>query len=92
MAHFLASGSDDTQHTVIIWDTCKDLLDSLAFLFQDLDSTKPKNAYWSQFLLQLLTHTHLQSCVGCPNILKLDTAALKESGVKGAISLSVVLW
>ncbi|KAI6100816.1 hypothetical protein EDD16DRAFT_1448330, partial [Pisolithus croceorrhizus] len=85
MAHFLASGSDDTPDAVR--ETCKELLDGLAFLFQDLDPTKPENAYRSQFLLQLLAHTHLRSCIGCPDVPKLDTDALKEYGIKGAISL-----
>ncbi|KAI6162854.1 hypothetical protein EDD17DRAFT_1756885 [Pisolithus thermaeus] len=73
-AHFLALGSEDTQHPDAIWETCKELLDGLAFLFQDLSPMKPENAYQSQFLLQLLTLTHLQSCIGCPDIPNLDTA------------------
>ncbi|KAI6011236.1 hypothetical protein PISMIDRAFT_112320 [Pisolithus microcarpus 441] len=68
--------------------TCNELLDGLAFLYQDLDPSKPENAYQSQFLLQLLAHTHLWPCVGCPDIPKLDTSALKEHSVKGALSLS----
>ncbi|KAI6021336.1 hypothetical protein BKA83DRAFT_116377 [Pisolithus microcarpus] len=72
---------------IFILETCKDLLDGLAFLFQDLDPMNSENAYWSQFLLQLLAHTHLQSCVGCPDIPNLNTHSLREHGVKGAISL-----
>ncbi|KAI6112329.1 hypothetical protein EV401DRAFT_2074806 [Pisolithus croceorrhizus] len=86
MAHFLASSTDDTQPPVR--ETCNELLDGFAFLFQDLDPSKPENAYRSQFLLQLLAHTHLRPCIGCPDVPRLDTDALKEHGVKGAISLS----
>ncbi|KAI5991907.1 hypothetical protein EDD15DRAFT_2168817 [Pisolithus albus] len=87
MAHFLASGTDHTQLSDVR-ETCNELLDGLAFLYQDLDPSKPENAYRSQFLLQLLAHTHLRPCVGCPDVPKLDTSALKEHGVKGALSLS----
>ncbi|KAI6099444.1 hypothetical protein EDD16DRAFT_1892324 [Pisolithus croceorrhizus] len=31
---------------------------------------------------------HLRPCIGCPDVPRLDTNALKEHGVKGAISLS----
>ncbi|KAI6029787.1 hypothetical protein BKA83DRAFT_4018049, partial [Pisolithus microcarpus] len=86
MAHFLASSTDDTQPPVR--ETCNELLDGFAFLFQDLDPSKPENAYQSQFLLQLLAHTHLRPCIGCPDVPRLNTDALKEHGVKGAISLS----
>ncbi|KAI6112128.1 hypothetical protein EDD16DRAFT_1521590 [Pisolithus croceorrhizus] len=86
MAHFLAS-SDDTRHPGTVWEMCKDLLDGLAFLFQDLDPMNSKNVYRSQLLLQLLAHTHLWSCVGCPDIPNLNTHSLKEYGIKGAISL-----
>ncbi|KAI6107130.1 hypothetical protein EDD16DRAFT_1712631 [Pisolithus croceorrhizus] len=86
MAHFLASSTDDTQPPVR--ETCNELLDGFAFLFQDLDPSKPENAYRSQFLLQLLAHTHLRPCIGCLDVPRLDTDALKEHGVKGAISLS----
>ncbi|KIM50390.1 hypothetical protein SCLCIDRAFT_145609, partial [Scleroderma citrinum Foug A] len=41
----------------------------------------------SSFVLQLLAHTHLQPCFGCPDILKLNTTALKAHGIKGALSL-----
>ncbi|KAI6128668.1 hypothetical protein EDD16DRAFT_1516144 [Pisolithus croceorrhizus] len=91
MAHFLASGTDHVQLSDI-HEMCNELLDGLAFLYQDLDPSKPENAYQSQFLLQLLAHMHLQPCIGCLDIPKLDTSALKEHGVKGALSLSCAMW
>ncbi|KAI6113945.1 hypothetical protein EDD17DRAFT_1515405 [Pisolithus thermaeus] len=54
----------------------------------DPDPSKSENAYQLQFLLQLLMHTHLWPYIGCPDVLRLDTNALKEHSVKGAISLS----
>ncbi|KAI6118057.1 hypothetical protein F5141DRAFT_1000163 [Pisolithus sp. B1] len=87
MAHFLASGTDDAQPPNV-QETCNELLAGLTFLFHDLDTSKSENAYRSQFLLQLLAHMHLQPCIGCPDVLRLNTNALKEHGVKGAISLS----
>lgn len=36
------------------------LLESFAFLYQDLDASKPQNAFRSQFMLQLLNMAHLQ--------------------------------
>ncbi|KIM60854.1 hypothetical protein SCLCIDRAFT_123415, partial [Scleroderma citrinum Foug A] len=44
----------------------------------------------SSFVLQLLGHTHLRPCFGCPDILKLNTTALKAHGVKGVLSLCCV--
>lgn len=67
-------------------EICDDLLTGLAFLFRDLDP-KPENAFRSPLVLQLLAHTHLRPCVGCPNIPRLDTTTLKAHGIKGAISL-----
>ncbi|KAI6030262.1 hypothetical protein EDC04DRAFT_2605340 [Pisolithus marmoratus] len=87
MAHFLSSGADNSPSPDVVWETCNELLDGLSFLFQDLDPTKLENACQSHFLLQLLAHTHLQPCVGCPDVPRLDTNALKEHGIKGAISL-----
>ncbi|KAI6103793.1 hypothetical protein EDD16DRAFT_1493378 [Pisolithus croceorrhizus] len=86
MAHFLASDSDDTQ-APDVQETCSELLAGLAFLFQDLDPLKPENAYQSQFLLQLLAHMHLQPCIGCPDVLRLNTDSLKAHGVRGMLSL-----
>ncbi|KAI6114543.1 hypothetical protein F5141DRAFT_979760, partial [Pisolithus sp. B1] len=87
MAHFLASGTDDTQPPNVR-ETCNELLAGLAFLFHDLDTSKSENAYRLQFLLQHLAHMHLRPCIGCPDVPRLDPDALKEHGVKGAISLS----
>ncbi|KAI5989264.1 hypothetical protein EDD15DRAFT_2171448, partial [Pisolithus albus] len=87
MAHFLASATDNTQPSGVR-ETCNELLDGLAFLYQDLDPSKPENAYRSQFVLQLLAHTQLRPCIGCPDVPKLNTSALKEHGVQGALSLS----
>ena len=90
MAHFLASSpGDDTEATdpTAIQETCNDLLDKLSFLYEDLDDQKPENAYWSQFVLQLLAHAHMRSCVGCPDIPRIDTDTLKAHGIKGALSL-----
>ncbi|KAI6027778.1 hypothetical protein BKA83DRAFT_4490332 [Pisolithus microcarpus] len=90
MAHFLASGTDHTQ-LPNIHETWNELLDGLAFLYLDLDPSKPENTYQSQFLLQLLTHTHLQPCIGCLDVPKLDTSALKEHSVKGTLPLSCAM-
>ena len=90
MAHFLASSpGDDTEapDPTAIQETCNDLLDKLSFLYEDLDDQKLENAYWSQFVLQLLAHAHMQSCVGCPDIPRIDTDTLKAHGIKGALSL-----
>ncbi|KAI6126553.1 hypothetical protein F5141DRAFT_965395, partial [Pisolithus sp. B1] len=87
MAHFLASGTDNAQPPDV-QETCNELLAGLAFLFHDLDTSKSENAYQSQFLLQLLAHMHLRPCIGCLDVPRLDTDALKEHGVKGTISLS----
>jgi len=90
VAHFLASNpSDDTEATdpTIIQETCNDLLDKLSFLYEDLDYEKLENTYRSQFVIQLLAHTHMRSCVGCPDIPRLDTDALKAHGIRGALSL-----
>ncbi|KAI6114959.1 hypothetical protein EDD16DRAFT_1520818 [Pisolithus croceorrhizus] len=39
-----------TQHANAIQETCKELLDRLAFLFQDLDHMKAETMYQSQFI------------------------------------------
>ncbi|KAI6018553.1 hypothetical protein BKA83DRAFT_4496063 [Pisolithus microcarpus] len=44
MAHFLASATDHMQPPSV-WETCNELLDGLTFLYQDLDPSKPENAY-----------------------------------------------
>ena len=68
-------------------EICGDLLTGLAFLFKDLEA-KPENVFQSPLLLQLLAHTHLQPCIGCPDAIpKLDITALKVHGIKGALSL-----
>ncbi|KAL4066341.1 hypothetical protein V8B97DRAFT_2025491 [Scleroderma yunnanense] len=45
MAHFLASDSDNTQSLVAVQQTCIELLDGFAFLYQDLNPTTPEKAY-----------------------------------------------
>ena len=87
VAHFLASDGDDTKSFAAIQETCLDLLDGFAFLYQDLDPTTAENAYRSCFFLQLFAHAHLRPCIGCPDIPRLNTDDLKEHGVKGAMSL-----
>ncbi|KIM51270.1 hypothetical protein SCLCIDRAFT_143617, partial [Scleroderma citrinum Foug A] len=82
VAHFLSVADERRSPQEI----CDDLLTGLTFLFRDLDP-KPENAFRSPLVLQLLAHTHLRPCVGCPNIPRLNTTALKAHGIKGAISL-----
>ena len=86
--HFLVSGPGDAPSADAVQQTCEELMDGpFAFLYQDLNVSNPENAYRSHFVLHLLAHAHLRPCIGCPDIPRLDTAALKEHGVKGAISL-----
>ncbi|KAL4066518.1 hypothetical protein J3A83DRAFT_4374576 [Scleroderma citrinum] len=60
VTHFLAFGPGDAQSTNDVQQTCKELMDRpLAFLYQDLDVSDPKKAYWSNFILHLLAHAHL---------------------------------
>ncbi|KAI6097748.1 hypothetical protein EDD16DRAFT_1776202 [Pisolithus croceorrhizus] len=56
----------------------------------DLDPLKLENAYRSQFLLQLLAHMHLWPCIGCLDVLRLNTDSLKAHGVRGVLSLCCV--
>lgn len=67
-------------------EICGDFMTGLAFLFKDLEA-KLENTFQSSFVLQLLGHTHLRPCFGCPDIPKLNTTALKAHGIKGALSL-----
>ena len=88
IAHFLSPGINTPQDPPPAQETCLDLLDGFSFLYHNLDSSNPANAYRSHFVLQLLTHAHIHLCVGCPNIQSIDTDTLKHHGIKGAISLS----
>lgn len=94
IAHFLASGPNgmqpdpnETQPDDIVRDTCNELLNGLTFLYEDLRPRNPAKAFRSPFVLYLLADTHLRPCIGCPDIPRFDTNALKEHGVKGAIAL-----
>ncbi|KIO06311.1 hypothetical protein M404DRAFT_138938, partial [Pisolithus tinctorius Marx 270] len=93
IAHFLAVGPSndidaESMDLPAIRETCNDLLERFLFLYQDLDHQNPVNAFRSQFVLQLLAHTHLRSCIRCPDILALRTDTLKAFGVQGALALS----
>ena len=87
VAHFLASEIGNTKNTAAMCKICHELLDGFSFLYEDLDPTNSENAFWSHFLLQLLSHGHLHPCIGCPDIPKLDTENLKEHGIKGVLCL-----
>ncbi|KIM59462.1 hypothetical protein SCLCIDRAFT_27290 [Scleroderma citrinum Foug A] len=87
MANFLASDGDNTKSLADIQETCLELLDGFAFLYQDLDPTKTENAYQSYFFLHLFAHAHLHPCIGCSDIPRLNTDDLKEHGIKVAKSL-----
>ncbi|KAI6004447.1 hypothetical protein F5J12DRAFT_783420 [Pisolithus orientalis] len=93
IAHFLVAGPINnidakSMDLPAIQETCNDLLERFSFLCQDLDHQNPTNTFHSQFILQLLAHTHLQSCVGCPDIPALRMDTLKAFGVQGALALS----
>ncbi|KIO14671.1 hypothetical protein M404DRAFT_118971, partial [Pisolithus tinctorius Marx 270] len=93
IAHFLAAGPSndidaESMDLPAIQETCNDLLERFSFLYQDLDHQNPANTFCSQFILQLLAHTHLRSCIRCPDILALRTDTLKVFGVQGALVLS----
>jgi len=86
--HFLVLGHGDAPSADAVQQTCEELMDGpFAFLYQDLNVSNPENAYQSHFILHLLAHAHLCPCIGCSDIPRLDTAALKEHSVKDAISL-----
>ncbi|KIM64052.1 hypothetical protein SCLCIDRAFT_23899 [Scleroderma citrinum Foug A] len=87
IAHFLTSGPDGTQPDDTVLETCNDLLKGLTFLYQDVGPRNPVNAFQSPFVLYLLDDAHLRPCIRCPDITRLDTNALKEHGIKGAIAL-----
>jgi len=87
VAHFLASEIDKMKNTTAIHKICCELLDGFTFLYENFDPANSENALWSHFLLQLLAHGHFHPCIGCPDILKLNTENLKEHGIKGVLSL-----
>ncbi|KAI6153198.1 hypothetical protein BKA82DRAFT_34262 [Pisolithus tinctorius] len=93
IAHFLVAGPSndidaESMDLPTIRETYNDLLERFLFLYQDLNHQNPTNTFRSQFILQLLAHTHLRSCIGCPDILALRTDTLKVFGVQGALALS----
>lgn len=71
--------------TDTVQETCSELLDGFAFLYQDLGPCERLSVPFC--IASPGRYPDLRSCIGCPDIPKLDNNALKERGVKGAIAL-----
>ncbi|KAI5983568.1 hypothetical protein EDC04DRAFT_2616118 [Pisolithus marmoratus] len=67
---------------------CDALLHKCAFTYEDLDSSSMDKAFHGAFVLQLLTNTHLHSCVGSVDVPTLNLTS-KQYRARGAIALSV---
>ncbi|KIK82058.1 hypothetical protein PAXRUDRAFT_154651, partial [Paxillus rubicundulus Ve08.2h10] len=78
---FAGSSLDDVKTTTDL------LLDCLSFLYENLESSCPKKAFCSQFVVQLLATTHLPMIRGFIHVPALDTISLTCSGVKGIVGL-----
>ncbi|KAF8119365.1 hypothetical protein EV363DRAFT_1411022 [Boletus edulis] len=79
---FFAGKADDE-----IEQTAQQLLDKLAFLYEDFDHTQKDKAFRSVFITRLLATTHLHNIKGHVDVPALDTDALVTSGAKGIIGL-----
>lgn len=79
---FFAGKADDE-----IEQTAQQLLDKLAFLYEDFDHTQKDKAFRSVFITRLLATTHLHNIKGHVDVPALDTDALATSGAKGIIGL-----
>ncbi|KAI6158857.1 hypothetical protein EDD17DRAFT_1511796 [Pisolithus thermaeus] len=78
----------DSDSDTDVEQTCDALLHKWAFTYEDLDSSSPDKAFCGAFVLQLLTNTHLHSCIGSVDVPALNLTS-KQYRARGAIALSV---
>ncbi|KAI6021264.1 hypothetical protein EDC04DRAFT_2607163 [Pisolithus marmoratus] len=81
IAHYLVSNPEiGGPSSANVKKMCSALLKDFTFIYLDQDMSKLMNAFWSHFILFLLSHTHLCPCAGCPDIPQLKTKDFKKKG------------
>lgn len=66
------------------------LLDGSSFLYKDLDSSSPKKAFHSHFMLQLLHALHLQYVTGAlQSVLCIQPPMYNYAGIIGLCGIAV---
>jgi len=74
--------------SAIVKETCNVLLKNCAFAYDKMKSKEREKAFWSTFVLQLLTNAHLRVCFGSVEVPALQLSA-ETNRARGAIALCV---